>query len=87
MERRLLSRKEAAAYVGLSPNAFDKAVSLGEFPKPIRLTTVERIVWDKVALDSQINRWSGIKGAPFDDVEARRAELARLRQGGQAPAR
>lgn len=87
MEKRLLSRKEAAAYVGLSPNAFDKAVSLGHYPAPNRLTGIDRVQWDRVSLDSVINRRFGIKGAPADDFEARRAEAARLRQGSSAAAR
>lgn len=48
---RLLSREQAAAYVGLSPEAFLKEVVLGTFPHPFPLKRTKRRLWDKAELD------------------------------------
>jgi predicted DNA-binding transcriptional regulator AlpA len=44
-----LSRVEAAFYVGVSPNTFDKLVAEGHMPKPKHL--FGRRVWDRLQLD------------------------------------
>lgn len=48
---RLLSREQAAAYVGLSPEAFLKEVMAGTFPHPFPLRRTRRRLWDKAELD------------------------------------
>jgi predicted DNA-binding transcriptional regulator AlpA len=50
--RRGLSRREAAAYVGVSPTLFDRAVVEGKMPKPFRL--YGRVLWDIRKLDVAI---------------------------------
>jgi hypothetical protein len=50
--RRLLSRHEAAAYIGVSPTLFDRAVAEGKMPKPFRL--FGRVLWDMRKLDVAI---------------------------------
>jgi predicted DNA-binding transcriptional regulator AlpA len=52
--RRCLSKKEAASYVGVSPNTFMRMVKRGSAPKPIQITE-RRIVWDKTHLDKMID--------------------------------
>ncbi len=48
-----LSRIDAAAYIGVSPGTFDSFVKEGRMPKPTRLRN--RLVWDRVELDSAFN--------------------------------
>ncbi len=50
---RLLSRPEAAAYAGVSPSTFDKLMSDGLMPSPVRLYS--RTLWDVQALDAAID--------------------------------
>ena len=51
MVPRLLSREQAAMYVGLSPEAFLQEVVLGTFPRPFPLRKTKRRLWDKAELD------------------------------------
>lgn len=57
-ERRCLNRKEAASYVCVSVGTFDKLVREGTMPSPIDLCG--RKVWDKRALDRQLDLSSGL---------------------------
>jgi predicted DNA-binding transcriptional regulator AlpA len=52
---RLICRDAAAAYVGVSPNTFDKMVASGLMPKPRRLTE-RRLAWDVRHLDAAVDR-------------------------------
>ena len=52
---RLISRDDAAAYVGVSPNTFDKMIADGLMPNPRRLTE-RRLAWDLRQLDTAIDR-------------------------------
>ena len=52
---RLICRDAAAAYVGVSPNTFDKMVADGLMPNPRRLTE-RRLAWDVRQLDAAIDR-------------------------------
>ena len=57
---RLLSRVEAARYVGISPTSFDSMVEAGTMPRPRRALPTCRKVFDKVELDAAIDttaRW------------------------------
>ena len=69
---RLLDRDQAAAYAGLSPNAFDAEVSAGTFPAPFPLGRVRRNLWDKRALDAVMDRASGLAGGAHDWQERKR---------------
>jgi len=51
-----MTRKEAAAFVGLSPSAFDAARARGEYPGP----TLAGKRYDKKLLDGALDRLSGI---------------------------
>ena len=44
-----LSRREAAAYVGISPSLFDSLVKDGRMPGPKRINS--RTIWDRLTLD------------------------------------
>ena len=52
---RLICRDAAAAYVGVSPNTFDKMIADGLMPNPRRLTE-RRLAWDMRQLDAAIDR-------------------------------
>jgi predicted DNA-binding transcriptional regulator AlpA len=52
---RLIGRDDAAAYVGVSPNTFDKMIAEGLMPSPRRLTE-RRLAWDMRQLDTAIDR-------------------------------
>ena len=56
--RRVMSRKEAASYLGVSPGYFDKLVRLGHLPGPLSFPGVKR--WDKEALDQRLNFDAGV---------------------------
>ncbi len=55
--RRGLHREESAAYVGVSPNTFDKMIADGLMPKPKQV--YGRNVWDVRALDRAFNGLPG----------------------------
>ena len=48
-----LRREEAAAYVGLSAGAFDRAVNAGDLPKPRELAGCK--VWSRTALEAALD--------------------------------
>jgi len=52
---RLIGRDDAAAYVGVSPNTFDKMIADELMPKPRQLTE-RRLAWDVRQLDAAIDR-------------------------------
>lgn len=56
--RRGLSRDEAAAYVGVSPNTFDRLVMEGRMPAPAQV--YGRKVYDLRALDGAFDRLQGV---------------------------
>ncbi|WP_051332551.1 helix-turn-helix transcriptional regulator [Cucumibacter marinus] len=57
--RRVLNRKEAASYVGVSPGHFSQLVNRGKLPSPIDdYGRVRR--WDKHAIDQSLNQSSGL---------------------------
>lgn len=68
---RLLSRDQAAMYVGLSPRSFDLEVAAGTFPGPVELKRVRRLLWERKAIDARIDQLSDLS----DDggYEARKA--------------
>ncbi len=55
---RLISRKEAAAYCGVSPTAFSAWVASGQMP-----AAVIGSKWDKRAIDARLDELSGIQSA------------------------
>jgi len=50
---RLLSRFEAAAYIGVGPTTFDRMMADGFMPGPKRVYA--RVLWDVRALDAAID--------------------------------
>jgi predicted DNA-binding transcriptional regulator AlpA len=44
-----LSRKETAAYIGVSPSLFDEMEKDGRMPKPLRVNS--RVIWDRWEID------------------------------------
>ena len=55
---RCLSKAQAAAYIGVSPNTFARMVQNNEAPKPIQISQ-RRLVWDVRQLDALIDAFSG----------------------------
>lgn len=54
---RLIGRKEAAAYCGITPTCFSMWVSALKMPKPVAGTRR----WDKRAIDARLDELSGLK--------------------------
>jgi predicted DNA-binding transcriptional regulator AlpA len=65
---RLICRDDAAAYVCVSPNTFDKMIADGLMPRPRRLTE-RRLAWDLRQLDAAIDRLP-IDGEAEADTDA-----------------
>lgn len=63
---RLLSRPEAAAYVGVSPTTFDRMMGDGLMPAPKRVYV--RVLWDVRNLDAAIDCLPG-GGVSTDAVD------------------
>mgnify|MGYP003927089277 FL=1 len=53
---RLLSRVQAAEYVGVSPTIFDRMVEDGLMPKALRIYS--RVLWDVRKIDQAISALS-----------------------------
>ena len=68
-----LCRDQAAEFVGLSAGAFTEQVKAGILPPPISFG--RRKVWDVRALDTALDRLSGLQTLSVDDE---RAEIGRL---------
>jgi predicted DNA-binding transcriptional regulator AlpA len=66
---RLLSRAEAAAYLGVAPATLDKAVLAGQFPAPLRIGV--RNLFDRAAIDAKLDSLSGLTAPaqPAADLE------------------
>lgn len=60
--RRGLSRVEAAGYIGISPNTFDRMIKEGTMPAPVEIYS--RKVWDVRAIDLAMNALSGLADSP-----------------------
>lgn len=58
-----LRRSEAAAFIGLSPTHFDKAVSIGEMPSPRDICGVN--VWSARKLAAALDGESGTPANPW----------------------
>lgn len=70
-EPRLLTKKAAAAYVGVSAPTFAKWVLAGIMPPAVSLTKM----WDRKAIDIQLDKISGLEARPVDDgYELRKRE-------------
>ena len=54
---RLLSREQAAAYLGIAPAALDAGVADGTWPAPIPYG--RRLLWDRRRLDEAVDTLSG----------------------------
>jgi hypothetical protein len=84
---RFLTRAQAAAYLGVSSDLFDKEVAAGLWPAGRqRGAKGGLLTWDRVALDRRADA-ALPSSAPADDFEERRraAEISR-REQGDAPA-
>jgi predicted DNA-binding transcriptional regulator AlpA len=71
IERRLLTRRQAASYCGLSLQGFSEWIKRGKLPGPIPGTHR----WDRKAIDVALDHASGLMltmDDPFDDWKARR---------------
>ncbi len=56
---RMLARREAAEFCGLSPSSFDRAIARGDLPKGIKIG--RRVVWRAAALDAALDRLAAAK--------------------------
>jgi predicted DNA-binding transcriptional regulator AlpA len=55
---RLLSREQAAAYVGVSPSTFDHEVRAGTWPAPMKRG--RRPTWDRAQIDRVLDIRAGL---------------------------
>lgn len=55
---RMLSRDQAAAYLGVSPGTFLREVAHGKWPLPMERGS--RKTWDRVALDRVLDQSAGL---------------------------
>jgi len=69
-----LNREQAAAYVGVCPDVFDRLVKAGEMPQPVRFQDMRRVIWDRQALDHAFDRRSSL----LQQVDAPPAKSAML---------
>ncbi|MDT3382529.1 hypothetical protein RNI52_34705 [Labrys neptuniae] len=72
---RLLTRRQAAAYCGASIPTFNKWVLAGVLPQSVSITNR----WDRLALDAELNKRSGLNRPEsaedaFDRWERERAK-------------
>lgn len=73
---RYLSREEAAAYLGVSPETFDREVEAGWWPSARRRGEKgTRLTWDRLALDAAADQASGL-GQPLPASPALAAQRA-----------
>jgi hypothetical protein len=56
-----MSRRQAAAYWGVSPGTFAKMVRLGIAPPPMTLPGISRRVYDRHAIDTAITAHRAIR--------------------------
>jgi len=61
IEPRGLSVPKAAAYYGISPNAYRRLMREGKVPQPIKIPCLDRQIIDKLQLDAVLDTLS--KGA------------------------
>jgi hypothetical protein len=66
IEPRGLSVPQAAAYVGISPNAYRYLMRDRKVPQPIKIPGFERQIIDKKQLDAALNALSGVVGNELD---------------------
>jgi hypothetical protein len=67
-----LNREQAAEYVGVSPNSFDKLVCAGRMPKPRSYQPdLDRIIWLRQELEEALNalRTHSVKASPYHGVK------------------
>lgn len=86
MTARLLSRVQAAQYVGLSPTQFDEEVRAGTFPRPFPLAKTRRVLWDRAALDRALDARMSVTVEVEGFDERRERWRRRARQDRQAAA-
>jgi hypothetical protein len=89
---RFMVRELAAAYVGVSPNVFDKEVAAGMWPKArLRGAKGGLLTWDRVLLDAAADRDAGLAAGvlpgpvqPVSDDEIR-DRLNRAKAASRGP--
>jgi hypothetical protein len=55
-----MSGRQASAYWGVSPGTFKKMVALGIAPPPMDLQGIDRVLYDRHAIDRAMNARSAI---------------------------
>lgn len=86
MEPRYLSREEAAAYLGVSPDTFDSEVLAGQWPAARRRGAKgTRLTWDRRMLDAYADHAAGIGPAPHAEPVAQPDPLPIVAAGIHAP--
>lgn len=68
MRPRLLTARDVAEYLNVSPNTIRRMAERGDLPKPIKIGGVVR--WDINAIDRLLDAKSGARGQYADPDEA-----------------
>lgn len=80
-----MSREQAARYVGVSPDTFDRMIRENKMPLPKR--DGGRTIWDRFQLDACFDE-IGTSGNPFEDALANsRSKKAKTDHFGKSPGR
>lgn len=59
-----LTRRQAAAYIGIGTTKFDELVKDGRMPKPLKIDGSVR--WDRFKIDERFENLSESGGNPWD---------------------
>ncbi|AWJ86303.1 hypothetical protein TSH58p_22545 (plasmid) [Azospirillum sp. TSH58] len=82
---RMLSREQAAAYLGVSDRMFDQEVAAGIWPRGIPRGTGKRLTWDRHLIDRFADALSGLdEGGAYEDDLAIRREARNRRRANKA---
>lgn len=80
---RILSRDQAATYVGVSTTLFDREVAAGKWPPPVRRGEKGgRLTWDRLALDRAADALYGDSIGPGQTLDG--AQWGRSRSPSRA---
>jgi|APSaa5957512535_1039671.scaffolds.fasta_scaffold296394_1 predicted DNA-binding transcriptional regulator AlpA len=81
--QRLMSRRQLAAYLAVSPTTVDRMTKRGDLPEPIRFGGVVR--WDVKKIDALINSMSPSAADEYDDPDVVMQNLRQQRAKNSSP--
>jgi hypothetical protein len=76
---RLLSREQAAAYIGHHTTKWDELVAEGVMPKPVKIERSARKLWDRYDIDQSVEEQKSKADDTDDTTKAKQAWEDRLK--------